>query len=284
MAVLVALRRVLGGHALQDAGELGIDGAVEVAHVRDLGPHHLQQQAQRALVVEGHAPGEQFEQHDAQREDVRALVDRLAGAHLGREVARRADEFAGGGQFLGEIGGRERDAEIGDLDPAALVEHQVGGLDVAMDHAAVVRGGEAGGGLVDRPRRLLRRHLVLALEPGRERLALDELHGEIGLPLPLADVVDLDDVRVVERGHGAGLAQEALLDALVVRERRGQHLDRDVAAERRLVALVDHAHAAAAQLGDDVVVTDLRRHGLPPPRIAGANAPHAMRRQSNIAS
>ena len=59
----------------------------------------------------------------------------------------------------------------------------------------------------------------------------------------------------------------------VVRHRGGQHLDRDVAAERRLVALVDHAHAAAAEFLDDVVVAQTLRHASFPLPDAAMLAP-----------
>src|SRR5262249_13021604 len=115
--------------------------------------------------------------------------------------------------------------------------------------------------------------LALALEHRAERFAVDELHDEIGLAFVVADEVDLDDVRIVQRRHRTRLAQEALLDRGVVRQRLGQYLDRDVTVQRRLVALVNHAHAAAAEFRDDVVVSELGFHtdsAAPERRLTGA--------------
>ncbi len=107
--------------------------------------------------------------------------------------------------------------------------------------------------------------LGFALEHRAERFAVDEFHDEIGLAVVVADEIDLDDVRIVERRHAARFAQETLLHALIVRERIGEHLDRDVAIQRCFVAFVDHAHATAAEFGDDVVMTQLLFHDLSHP-------------------
>ena len=53
------------------------------------------------------------------------------------------------------------------------------------------------------------------------------LHGEIGLPLVLAEVVDRDDVLVRELTGGAGFAKESLAKFGVLVDRRGDDLDRD---------------------------------------------------------
>jgi hypothetical protein len=59
-----------------------------------------------------------------------------------------------------------------------------------------------------------------------------------------ADVEDVDDVRVLDRGGDAGLAQEALFD--VLGEAVDQDLDRDLAAQTLVLGLVDARHAAGA--------------------------------------
>ena len=88
------------------------------------------------------------------------MVDRLALRLLRREVLRRAHDRPG----LRHLGGASaRDPEVRDLEAVVDGHDHVVGLEVAMDHAALVR--EAGGVQdldpeVDRPllaeRRLLR--------------------------------------------------------------------------------------------------------------------------------
>src|SRR5450432_708709 len=260
LAALVTLVRILGNHAAENAREFRIDFGVERAHVGNLGLDDFQHQAQRGFVGEWHTPGQALEQHDAEREYVRALIYRFTQTHFRRQISRCADEFAGGGQLLGEILGLQGYAEVGDLYAAARGDHEVAGLDVTMDDTAVMRGSQAQRRLVDNLGRLFGLELALAFEQRTQRFAVDELHDEEGLAGVVANEVYLYNMRIIERGHAARFAQEAFLYALVVGQRIGQHLDRDVAVQRRLVAFVDHAHAAAPKLGDDVVMTQLLFH------------------------
>jgi hypothetical protein len=71
---------------------------------------------------------------------------------------------------------------------------------------------------------------------------------------------------VVQARRRAALAQEAVHEVVVAAELRGQHLERHVAVQRRVVPAIDHAHAALAQLGDDPVGADLaaRQAGATP--------------------
>ena len=97
-----------------------------------------------------------------------------------------------------------------------------------------------------------------------EVLAGEELHRVVGEALPSGaagllgrrqgvDVVDADDVRVIERGGGLGLALEALDDLVLDAPAYEEDLEGDLAAQVAVVGAVDDAHAAAAQLRDDAV-------------------------------
>ena len=67
--------------------------------------------------------------------------------------------------------------------------------------------------------------------------ALDELHGEVGLAVLLAHVVDLDDVRMPQAGHRFRLSQEAF-PRLRAGVRAGeQHLEGDGRLRRTCRAL-----------------------------------------------
>ena len=72
----------------------------------------------------------------------------------------------------------------------------------------------------------------------------------------VSDVVQRADVGVIERRNRARLPLEALAE---FRSRRGlsdDDFDGDDAIETRVAGLVDLAHAAFAELGDDAIGTE----------------------------
>ena len=95
-----------------------------------------------------------------------------------------------------------------------------------------------------------------AVEPAVQAAAVDVLQLEERQAVGLADVVDLDDVGVLQAGDGLGLGQEAG-DGLGAGMGPGQdHLERAGTVQADLPGPVDDAHAAAAQLAQDLVAGD----------------------------
>ena len=72
----------------------------------------------------------------------------------------------------------------------------------------------------------------------------------------IADLVDGQDVRMIERRGGPRLVQEAAEPLGIAAQLRPQHLERDRPAERRIGGLVDLAHAAAAEQVLDLIAAD----------------------------
>jgi len=66
----------------------------------------------------------------------------------------------------------------------------------------------------------------------------------------------------MQSSGGLRLALEPFDRVRSARDREGQDLEGDFAAHRSLLRFVDHAHAAASELGDDFEVTDLPRRAL----------------------
>ena len=95
------------------------------------------------------------------------------------------------------------------------------------------------------------------IQHGVEPLALDELHDVIRRVFLLAHAEDRHDVGVVQLGRGPGLALESPALLGVSERLRRQDLERDVAAQRDLLGLVDDAHAAAADLAENAIVAQL---------------------------
>ena len=112
-----------------------------------------------------------------------------------------------------------------------LVEQHVARLHVAVHEAARVGGVECVRDLARRSRP--RAPASSAPSRAQQRLEVgpvDVAHRDEQAPVDLAGLVDRDDVRVVEAGREPRLPQQPLAEALVLRESRGQHLERDRAA------------------------------------------------------
>jgi hypothetical protein len=92
-----------------------------------------------------------------------------------------------------------------------------------------------------------------------ERVALQELHGDEAPPFVLVDVIDGADVGMVQGRSRLGFTLESLQRVAVSRQLFGQELQGNGAPEAGVLGLVDHTHAAPAELLQDPVV----RHGLP---------------------
>jgi hypothetical protein len=167
-----------------------------------------------------------------------------------------ADHRGGLRHRRGRVGDGAGDAEVHHLDGAARGEHDVGGLDVAVDDARAVRVGER----IEHARGELQRALGDDLAAVAQHLAqghaLDELHhdvrhGHLGRAVLLfAGVVHGDDVRVVEARRRLRLAAETRLERRVARQVDAQPLHGDVALQPQVARAPDLGHAAAA---DDLV-------------------------------
>ncbi len=136
--------------------------------------------------------GQELERDDAERVEIARGGRRLAASLLRREVTGRPEHGAGRRECVGPAG--RRDAEVGDMNVAFVVEEEVRRLHVPVDDAVLVRP-------VDRHRNLL--------EPGERRLArdprvphalvhgatLEVLHDDERPPAMLGDVEDGHDIR-----------------------------------------------------------------------------------------
>ena len=81
VAALVAISRTLRPSS---AGCATVPDRLPIERIRSGFPlHHFEHQAERRFLGERHASGQAFEQYDAERENVRALIDRLAEATSG---------------------------------------------------------------------------------------------------------------------------------------------------------------------------------------------------------
>jgi hypothetical protein len=148
------------------------------------------------------------------------------------------------------------------LHLAEATDHDVGGLEVAVDHPVRV-------GVRHRLARLLKhRHepppvvagVGAVLEEVVERLPLDELHGHEQASVGEgAEVVDGGDRGVLELGRDAGLVGEPPGGRGRRAELVLEDLDGHLAAEDGVSGTVDDAHPAAGDLGEELVPAAGRR-------------------------
>ncbi len=192
-----------------------------------------------------------------------------------RHVARRAYDRGGVGRVVAGSGKQLGYAEIGHVWFAGRVEQDVGWLQVAMEHATLVRVVDGAGNLRDqagdtclRGRARPPRARIRALRVRRDRVighalleapALDQSHAEVVLPVMLTDVIDGNDVRMCEIAGGLGLGTKALDRPRRCQRACGDGLQRHQAIQGTLACLEDHAHPAARDLLDQLVVAEAAR-------------------------
>ena len=96
-----------------------------------------------------------------------------------------------------------------------------------------------------------------------QRPAVDELHREEVRLAGLFDGVDRDDVGVIERSDGAGLAREPIAPIGIGGNGSRQHLERHPAIECRVMGDEHFAHASGAKRFEDLVVANSpANHGV----------------------
>ena len=128
-----------------------------------------------------------------------------------------------------------------------------------MHDAEVVRARERGAHLLEDVDAARERHRP-ARELARERRADEVLHDEIELALfGLADVVDVDDVRVVDAVGGARLAQHPRAEVRLAAQVGANQLERDDAIDEHVARAVDDAHAAFAEARFEAIAPGDRR-------------------------
>src|SRR5580693_1257973 len=133
----------------------------------------------------------------------------------------------------------------------------VGWLDIAVDDAFPMSGIQRIGNLDGQPQ----------LDIGFDRFSRDamlkgyafkKLHDDEGASILLTDVIDGADVRVIERGCSAGFAAKPFKNLTVPGQVLGKKLERNKAAQARVLRPVNHTHSTAAKLLHNAVVRESR--------------------------
>ena len=142
---------------------------------------------------------EDLVEREAQRVDV--ALDRCAFASelLRRHVLQRA------GELVGRLARSCGNAEVGDADVPVAVDHHVGGFEIAMQHAALVCGGDARTELPRDLHCLVVRNAPDATEQRSQIFSVDILHRQEAAALRFAEVVQTTDVLVRDLTRDAKL-------------------------------------------------------------------------------
>jgi hypothetical protein len=205
--------------------------------LRDVGPAlaRIGAQLRPALRPRGKRRRQELEQGDPEREQVGTRVPgRLVLEDLGGDEALRPLDLLLVALAPALLPREAGEAEIHDLRDAFRGDEDVLGLQIAVDEAAVDAMLQRLGHL---PRDL--EHFALGQRPAfaeevERRDAGDELHRVPVRAVGLADVDDLDDVRVVELRRDPRLGDEPLRQDGVGRVLGPKDLDRDDAVEADL--------------------------------------------------
>jgi hypothetical protein len=197
------------------------------------------------LRLEHALAGEQLEEHESERIDVAALRHFLARELFRRHVRRRA------GADVVDRADHSGQTEVGDADLPIAVDHHVRRLQIAMQHAAFVRRGQARAHLARDFDRFVLRKPSDAAQQRRQILAIHVLHRQKRPAVRVADVVGAAHVAMGDRAGDAHFVVELREARGILNEMLRKQLERDRLTELQVVGAIDLAHAAAAERCDD---------------------------------
>ena len=177
----------------------------------------------------------------AEAENIRPRVERPSLCLLRRHVGGRAHDGSLGRSRPVPIRIRGRgQTEIEEFQRARRCDQHVRRLEIAVEDAVPVR-------LLERTRHLNRQpHCVLHAKGAPQRAPVDVIEDQI----VRSDVVDLTDVRMIQRGNGARLALEPIVEGI------REPLDRHKPTEPRVARLPDLAHPASADGSENFIRTE----------------------------
>jgi hypothetical protein len=194
----------------------------------------------------GSPTGQQLVEQHAQRVYVHGRAGRGALQLLGRRAVG-----AEGQQFAAGLAEQTGDAEVQQAQMPLSRDQQIGRLEVAMHHQALVRVGHRIEHLHEEAQALRQR---LPRRPAIKRLPLHALQRQPGLLAVHPGVVQARDVRVLQAGEQVALARKALGQART----RARQLERDAAVQTlQALGAPDLRHAALAQQALEAVGADV---------------------------
>ena len=194
-------------------------------------------------------------EQDADGVDVRAHGGGAAVEELGSHVV------GGAGDLVAEVTLSGAEAEVHEQDAAAFFAHDVFGLDVAVEEAGAVDGGKGSADVDADERGFAVAEGALRGEEGGKGFALDEVGPKAYAVVVAIDAVDVHDVGMENRGHGAGFAEHGLVLFFAADGSGEKELEGYFALEVRIPRAVDFAEAAGADAGQEAERAPFVAHG-----------------------
>ena len=201
-------------------------------------------------------PRQRTVEHCAQGVDVGARPQLIDPSHclLGSHIARRSKHLASCRQIAAVLDPLGK-SEIRHTRRAGLVQQDVAGFQVAVDHTLLVGELHRLTNLDHQGRGLARRQRVFG-ESGRQALAFNERHREIVLAFADPKFVDRHDTRMNQTGGRFGFDAKPLNVGFRGKVSAENHLHGDQPIQTHLPRSEDNAHPAAGDLFQQFVVAE----------------------------
>jgi hypothetical protein len=200
----------------------------------------------RCSRVRTHA-GQHLEQDRAQSKEVGTAVGLTALNLFGREIAGGSQQNSGERRCAAVapygVRCKFRDPEIEDLGYAHPCEKDILGLEITVNEPPGVCGDESPGD-VDADATDVRLGDGSSLESFPQRFTLEQFDDHERLTVMRADVVYLDDVRVIEQCRDSRFTKKTFDAQLVWHAERCEHLQRDLSIQPCVDRPIDDAHTA----------------------------------------
>ena len=243
-----------------------------------------QHQAAKSISSKRVTTRQALEGDDGKRPNVRAVIDlpsprRLLGTHvLGRAHDRSRERDRRCAQIDVQRFGNAKIQEFDDHVVGVFGKKDVSRFQVAVNDAAAVRPCRGSCHLPENCAGFTRRNQPILAQLLRERLASQQLHGDVRRVIIHTKIENLYDVGAPNRRCRLRFAPESSQCLGRIRDARFQQFDRGRAAEFDVLGAPDRAHTSGCQLVDQPIfarqdaafIHGFRRHS---PSISGRPGP-----------
>ena len=246
--------RILADQAVDKGGDVHRDVGKEGVQRRGPGIEMAAHDLLGIRTREGRMPGQHVVKRGAERIHVGADVagsvapDQLRGGIQRRQHDRAAGPF--GVRYHGQ-------PEIHQLGAAAIVDHDVVRLDVAMDQLGFIPTvGEHLGEIARDSQGVIDVQPAILVDPGEQGPAGNVFHGEVIKAIDPPRIIGLDNPGMKQRGGGAGLVQEPFNEVRVARVFIIEDLEGDPARQVGLFRQIDHPHSTPPKQSLNAIAGD----------------------------